>query len=168
MIEALIGIVIVGSAVALFWKLIRPEAGLLAPLEAPADDKELADARRRAQENIAEFVTRYKERPEGCLVKVPFVSSTGVTEHLVASVLQLYDESIIVRIDSTPVTHRGDIERVQRFRLSELSDWVVTMPSGRKRGGYTLQVQLARRKASGDTLLPELAAEEQLYDWDRT
>jgi hypothetical protein len=49
--------------------------------------------------------------------------------------------------------------------VDELSDWLVILPSGRRRGGYTMQVQFARRRASGP-LPPELAAEEQLYDWN--
>jgi uncharacterized protein YegJ (DUF2314 family) len=166
-IEALIGIGVVVGALALYWKIIRPTLPAVAPLEAPSDDTEMEAARRRAQETIAEFLSLYNQQPEACMVKVPLLTSSGVTEHVAATVLQLGEGMMIVRIESDPVTHRGSLQRVQRFRVNELSDWLVTMPSGRKRGGYTMQVHFARRRAIGD-LPPELAAEEQLYDWDRT
>jgi len=96
-------------------------------------------------------------------VKIPFVTSTGVTEHLWAELLTLEATDMVVRYMTPPVSHVGKLDRVHRHPLTDLEDWVVTKDSRNYIGGYTMRVMFQRGREKWGDLPPKLKAEEAKY-----
>jgi uncharacterized protein YegJ (DUF2314 family) len=123
----------------------------------------MTDATSKAKETIFRFRELYLNPHQGAYAKVPFVTSSGVTEYLWAEVLLLEDAGMEVRYQTPPVTHTGKLERVHKYPLTDIVDWMIQLPSGKYAGGYTMRVMFIRGREQWGRLPAELEAEEKKY-----
>ena len=144
-----------------FFYIARPE---VPPLSIAPDDPLMKEAVVKAKESIPRFRELAAQSNKGIRVKVPFVSSSGTTEHLWAEVLSIRDSQMDVRYLTPPVTHTGRLERLHTHPVADLTDWQVELPSGRYAGGYTMRVMFVRGREQWGSLPPELEAEEKKYE----
>jgi uncharacterized protein YegJ (DUF2314 family) len=152
-------ITVIGLIVA--WLQMRSSSPAVPPLEIDQDDPEMVAARQHAKETIADFLSLYRQFPKGAAVKIPFVSSSGVTEFLFAEVDGVREEKLEVRLMTPPVTHTGRLDRFWTVPTTDIVDWVITMPDGKKNGGFTMRVMFKKgREKWGD--LPKKLKEEEL------
>jgi hypothetical protein len=105
----------------------------------------------------------FKDAKDCTNVKVPFVTSSGETEHLWAELLSVEGPNMNVRYTTPPVTHSGKVERLQVHALSDLEDWVVTKDPKKYLGGYSMRVMFRRGRELWGDLPPELKEEESKY-----
>ena len=159
--------VIVGAVVIvafILWRFVAVPRPKYPPLAIGDDDPEMKAAMLTAQETIAEFRKLHAQHPKDALVKVPFLTSAGKTEYLAAEVLELAGEEIKVRLSTPPVSHEGQVERLQTYPVSKIVDWVIVMPEGKRRGGFTMRVMFKKGREQWGALPPEIAAEERKYE----
>jgi len=128
------------------------------------DDPEMKAAMKKAKETISEFRQLYKEHPNGAMVKIAFVTSSGRTEYLGADVLELGEKDIKVRITTPPVSHKGKLESLQSFPIEKVVDWVIVMPGDKRKGGFTMRVMFKKAREQWGKLPPDVAAEEKKYE----
>ncbi len=159
-------LILVGVAVVLFiaWRLFTSPRPAQPPLVIGDDDPEMKSAMAKAQETVPEFRQLYAQHPDGALVKVPFVTSSGRIEYLAAEILELVAEDIRVWLTTPPVTHQGKVERLQTFPLKNFVDWVIVMPGDKRKGGFTMRVMFKKAHEQWGELPPEVAAEEKKYE----
>ena len=100
---------------------------------------------------------------EEAQVKVPFISSEGLVEHLWAEVLEVGEKTLSVRYYTPPVTHSGKLERLHEHNLNEIEDWVVINKHGEIHGGFTQRVMFEHARRQWGDLPPELAQQESKY-----
>jgi uncharacterized protein YegJ (DUF2314 family) len=136
----------------------------LPPLSIEPDDPLMVEARRKAVDSILRFRELQARPNRGARVKVPFVSSAGVTEFLWSEVLSVKGEQMEVRYLTPPVTHTGTLERLHTHPVGDLVDWQVELPSGKYAGGFTMRVMFIRGREQWRQLPPELLAEEGKYE----
>ena len=122
----------------------------------------MSKARAEARSRIAEFVSLYKQYPNEALVKWPLLSS-GKWEYLDARVLALQGDALSIRLLSPPVSSSSDIERDRVVPLDEIVDWVITLPDGKRRGGYSIRAKFELAKEEWGGLPDELAEEERKF-----
>lgn len=150
-------------AVGVLWLRFRSPTPDFPPLDFADDDPEMCDARRKAQSTIGEFQNLFAQHGAGSMVKVPFQTSSGVREFLAADVLELTPTEVRARLVTPPVSHTGHVERLVTHPLSDIADWVITLPSGKKVGGFTMQVMFKKAREQWGRLPAELADEERRY-----
>ncbi len=158
---ALVGVVVL---VFVWWRFFYIARPTVAPLTIAPDDPLMKEAMRKAKDSIPLFRELAAQPNKGIRVKVPFVSSSGTTEHLWAEVLSLRGSQMEVRYLTPPVTHTGRLERLHTHPVADLTDWQVEIPSGRYAGGYTMRVMFVRGREQWGSLPPELEAEEMKYE----
>jgi uncharacterized protein YegJ (DUF2314 family) len=160
-----IALLVVGIAIAigLLWLRFRSPTPDFPPLDFADDDPEMCDARSKAQRTISEFQTLFEQHSAGSMVKVPFLTSSGVREFLAADVLELTPTEVKARLVTPPVSHTGQVERLVTHPLSDIADWVITLPSGKKAGGFTMRVMFKKAREQWGELPAELADEEKRY-----
>ena len=144
-----------------FFHIARPE---IPPLSIAPDDPLMMEAILKAKTSIPRLRELATQPNKGIRVKVPFVTSSGTTEHLWAEVISFRDSQMEVRYLTPPVTHTGRLERIHTHPVDELTDWQVELPSGRYAGGYTMRVMFVRGREQWGALPPELEAEEKKYE----
>ncbi len=103
----------------------------------------------RPKDSIPNFRELASHPNRGIRVKVPFVSSTGTTEHLWAEVLSFRDKQMEVRYLTPPVTHNGRLERLHTHAVADLTDWQIELPSGRYAGASRCASCLSEGVSSG-------------------
>jgi len=117
----------------------------------------------KARSSVSRLRELFGEALHECQVKVPFVTSSGVTENLMAEILELGPKTLKVRYLSPPVTHTGRLERVHEHSLEELVDWAVFRKDGLIEGGFTQRVMFAKARAQWGRLPAELQKQESRY-----
>ncbi|MEP6672767.1 MAG: hypothetical protein ABJF10_26620 [Chthoniobacter sp.] len=162
----LLGIIPVVAVGALFlwWRffhIARPE---MPPLSIDPDDPLMVEARRTATETVPRFREAQAQPNNGARVKVPFVTSSGITEFLWAEVLSLRGDQMDLRYLTPPVTHTGRVERLHTQAVTDLVDWQVELSSGKYLGGFTMRVMFIRGREQWGNLPAELEAEEAKYE----
>jgi len=100
---------------------------------------------------------------EATRVKVPFVSSSGETEHIWTELLRVDGQTIDVRYITPPVTHSGKLERLHTHPITDIEDWVITKDPDHYVGGFSMLVMFRLGREKWGELPPELAAEESKY-----
>jgi uncharacterized protein YegJ (DUF2314 family) len=157
---AIIAAVIV---IAFLWVRFASPNPEFPPLAIDDDDPEMKEARSKAQASTAEFVSLFRQYPEGAMVKWPFITSSGRTEYLGAEALSIDGDSIKIRLTTPPVSHTGPLERLHTVPLKEIVDWIIVTPGDKRKGGFSMRVMFkAARKQWGD--LPDgLKQEESKY-----
>jgi len=133
------------------------------PLAIDDDDPLMVEARRKAQESIPRLLQLFETAKEATSVKVPFVSSSGETEHIWAELLSVEGQRIHVRYTTPPVTHSGSLGRLHTHSLADIEDWVITKDPDHYVGGYSMLVMFQRGREQWGGLPPELADEESKY-----
>ncbi|MEQ2008589.1 MAG: DUF2314 domain-containing protein [Limisphaerales bacterium] len=155
---------IVAVVVFVWWRffyIARPE---VPPLVIAPDDPLMTEAISKAKATIPQLRELAASPNRGVRVKVPFTTSSGVTEHLWAEVLSLRESEMEVRYLTPPVTHTGRLERLHKHTVSDLTDWQVERESGKYAGGYTMRVMFVRGREQWGDLPPELEGEEKKYE----
>ena len=166
MIRLLLLLAVLALALFLWWRFVRVARPAIPPLAIPPDDPAMLAAVARARESVAQLRALAAQPNRGVRVKLPFVTSSGVTEFLWAEVLSVRDAALDVRYLTPPVTHSGRLERLHTHTMSDVVDWVVELPSGRYAGGFTMRAMFTRGREQWGSLPPELEAEERRYGAD--
>jgi uncharacterized protein YegJ (DUF2314 family) len=131
---------------------------LMAPIA--NDDPLMVLANKKARETLPTLRDLFKEHPHDTMVKFPFVTDSGQTEHLWAELIALRSDAFKARVKTLPVTHAGKFQKIQERPLDDLEDWQVELRDGRIRGGYGFQVVFYRTKEKLGQLPPAAAAHE--------
>ena len=100
----LIALALLGFVVLVFvwWRFFYIARPAVAPLSIALDDPLMKEAMRKAKDSIPRFRELAAQPNKGMRVKVPFVSSSGTTEHLWAEVLSLRESQMEVRYLTHP------------------------------------------------------------------
>ncbi|MDO3386606.1 DUF2314 domain-containing protein [Gilvimarinus sp. SDUM040013] len=157
-------ILIIVALLVLWWWFIGKNIPKYPPLDIKDDDPLMLEAIEKAKSSIGKFQKLYKAGGfSDVQIKIPFLSSSDVTEHLWAEVLGLNDSEVKVRYLTPPVTHTGKLERIHDHPIQEIEDWVVVSESGDIFGGYSQRVMFVRGREQWGSLPPELEAQESKY-----
>ena len=148
----------------IWWFFFRVSIPEIPPLTVDENDPLMIEAIKTAKEHINDFIKLFEENKGNSQVKVSFKTSTGRTEFLWAEVLQIKDLNIEVRLLTPPVTHNGQVNRIQTFQLNEVVDWAVFSENGKVKGGHTMRVMFKIAKAKWGQLPDKLKAEELKYE----
>jgi uncharacterized protein YegJ (DUF2314 family) len=146
-----------------WWWFIARNRPSFPPLVIADDDPLMLEAHRKARESIPRLLELFEGAREATRVKLPFVSSSGETEHLWAELLKVDGQAIDVRYVTPPVTHSGRLERLHTHSIADIEDWIVTRDPDHYIGGYSMRVMFRRGREQWGELPPELAAEESKY-----
>ena len=157
----LVGVVV---AVLVAWRFFASPRPTHPPLTIGDDDPEMKSAMAKAQDTVPEFRRLYAQYPDGALVKVPFITSSGKTEYLAAEVLEIAADDVRVRLSTPPVTHQGKVERLQTFPLKKIVDWVIVLPGDKREGGFTMRVMFKKAREQWGELPRDIAGEEKKYE----
>jgi uncharacterized protein YegJ (DUF2314 family) len=160
---AIIVTVLAAIVFVVWWFFLRIARPKYPPLWIAPDDPLMTEATRKAKDTIFRLRELYSKPHQGANVKVPFVTSSGVTEYLWAEVLSIEDGGMEVRYQTPPVTHTGKLERVHKHPLSDIVDWVIQLPCGKYAGGYTMRIMFIRGREQWGRLPAKLEAEEKKY-----
>jgi hypothetical protein len=122
------------------------------------DSEEWRQALRKTQQSIPVLRKLQSEVTVPVLVKYAVSSSTGEIEHVWGE-LERIDDSHFRATLETPMLS-GDPGSAPPFDLplSALEDWVVTLPDGSIRGGFTAQAEILWAKRRGDPIPQHIAA----------
>jgi uncharacterized protein YegJ (DUF2314 family) len=148
---------------AAWWWFIARNRPAVPPLAIDNDDPLMLEAVKLAKNSIPQMLELFNSAPDSTRVKVPFVSSSGETEHLWAELLNVEGVNIRVRYLTPPVSHTGTVERLHTHSLDDVEDWVVSKDPNRYIGGYSMRVMFQRGREQWGDLPPELKAEEAKY-----
>ena len=110
-----------------------------------------------------QFRTFYGRFPEDAFVKLPFTSSSGEVEHLLAHVERIDGDRLKVLLATPPVTHEGQVERQREIGFDEIEDWHVFEPGGAIHGGFTQRVMFEIARREGESLPPKLREMEARF-----
>ncbi len=157
------GIVLAALAWAAWWWFIARNRPAFPPLAIDENDPLMVEARKKARETIPRLLELFSGAREHTRVKVAFKTSSGVTEHLWADLLEVEGGNMRVRYLTPPVTHTGRLERLHTHPIADIEDWVVTKDPARYIGGYTMRVMFQRGREQWGELPPALKAEEEKY-----
>jgi uncharacterized protein YegJ (DUF2314 family) len=149
---------------AAWWWFVARNRPKVPPLVIPDNDPEMIAARHAAQSALPRLMALTREQTKEIQVKVPFRSSSGVTEFLWAELRRLGEHDLDAFYLTPPVTHTGRLERLHTHRITDIADWVVILPSGRRVGGYFMRVMFKKGRERWGSLPPVLAREEAKYD----
>lgn len=158
-----IGIALFALGVWLFfrWRSARPA---FPPLEISHDDPLMIEAVAQARESLHRFFSLAREDNAAAFVKLNFVSNAGQVEHLWAEVLEvLGDTELGVRLQTPPVTHAGQLDRLYRCAIGDIEDWQVRDGAGHLHGGYTQKAMFAIARRDGVALPKRLLQHEADY-----
>jgi uncharacterized protein YegJ (DUF2314 family) len=162
MYTGIVASVVVGVIIA--WSFIgRRNVPKYPPLKISDEDPLMIEARQKAKSTTKNFLELIAGEYSEAQIKVPFITSSGMTEHLWAEVLKHEGDILSVRYYTPPVTHTGKLERLHSHNISEISDWVVILKNGMIHGGLTQRVMFQRGKEQWGQLPPELLEQESKY-----
>ena len=159
-----ITILLVIFAIIFWWWFVGRNTPKFPPLEIENDDPLMIEAIEKARSSLGKFKELYANGyATDIQVKVPFLSNSGITEHLWAEVIELDETAVKVRYLTPPATHNGKLERVHSHPHSDIEDWVVFTESGDIYGGYSQRVMFKRGREQWGSLPPELEKQESRY-----
>jgi uncharacterized protein YegJ (DUF2314 family) len=146
-----------------WWWFIGRNRPTMPPLAIDNNDPLMVEARRQASESIPQMLALFNGEEGFTRVKIPFVSSSGETEHLWSELLRVEGSSMHVRYLTPPVSHTGKLERLHTHPVSDVEDWVYTKDPKKYVGGFSMRVMFRRGREQWGDLPPELKAEEAKY-----
>jgi uncharacterized protein YegJ (DUF2314 family) len=157
----LLAVLAIGVLAFLRWREAQPE---FAPLQTKPDDPLMLEAMKLARERLPQFQDLLSRPYKSALVKLNFVSSTNQVEHLWAEVLEKLESGELgVRLVTPPVTHEGELERLQRCSFDDFEDWQVRAADGKLYGGFTQRAMFAIARREGIELPKKLLEQERQY-----
>lgn len=126
------------------------------PVWVSDSDPEMSKAMVDAKNNINEFLDIFNEKGEDPQVKIPFITSSGNKEYLWAQLIEINDGMLKVFLLTPPVTHDGEIDRNQTYKLEDVVDWCI-IPLGykKRKGGYTMRVMFKTVRSKNNGVLPK-------------
>lgn len=155
----ILGTIVVGL-IWWFYKIPQPE---IPPLAVDENDPLMVQAINTSKETIDDFVKLYRQDSKKAQVKIPFMTSSGETEFLWAEVKSINDSNVDVFLLTPPVTHTGQVDRNQTYRLADLIDWVIFLDNGKVKGGHTMKVMFKIAREKWGHLPDKLLEEEKKY-----
>jgi uncharacterized protein YegJ (DUF2314 family) len=162
-ITVLVIVAVLIAAYVAWWWFVGRNRPAFPPLSIADDDPLMEEAKRKARDSLERFRTFVTQYPDAGRVKIPFRTSGGELELLWAEVRKLRDRDVEVLYITPPVTHTGKLERIHTHPLTDVIDWIVTLPNGSYAGGFTMRVMFQRGREQWGSLPPALAAEERKY-----
>ena len=129
----------------------------LAALPDDADDPLVATARCRVEESRRALPELFHERPNDTYVRFPVETSSGKVEQLWGQLRAIRDDHLHVIVITPPETHTGRFYRERQISLEDVTDWQVTLPDGRIRGGFLKCAKLHIYQREHGTLPKPLA-----------
>jgi hypothetical protein len=146
-----------------WWWFVARNRPSFPPLAISENDPLMIEARQKAKDSLPQLIELFSDAKDFTSVKIPFLSSSGETEHLWAELLSVEGSRINVRYTTPPVTHTGKLERLHTHALTEIEDWVITKDPKRYVGGYSMRVMFQRGRELWGDLPPKLKEEEAKY-----
>jgi uncharacterized protein YegJ (DUF2314 family) len=160
-----ITLIILGTIAAglIWWFYFRVPRPEIPPLTVDEDDPLMIEAIKTAKETIGDFVKLYGQDSKNAQVKIPFKTSSGETEFLWAEVKAINDSGVDVFLLTPPVTHTGQVDRNQTYRLDDIKDWAIFLDNGKVIGGHTMKVMFKIARDKWGQLPDKLLEEEKKY-----
>jgi len=93
-------------------------------------------AKKKAIEELPQFVRLFKERPNDSTIKFAFETDQAETEFLWGDLLDLSETEAKVFLRTPPINHEGLLEREMTVPIDSIVDWQVEFSDGTLRGGY--------------------------------
>src|SRR5687768_13528716 len=90
-----------------WWWFVDRNQPAFPPLILAVDDPLMLEAYEKAKNTLPDLRAHFPSAKEHTRVKVPFVTSSGETEHLWAELLELEPDHMVVRYMTPPVSHTG-------------------------------------------------------------
>jgi len=147
-----------------WWWFVGRNVPKFPPINLDPMDPKVIAARQNARDSVPRLRELFALHPESSNIKIPFTTSSGVTEFLWAQILSWDGASLRVLYLTPPVTHTGRLEREHTHPESDIVDWVVQLPTGKYIGGFSTRVMFAKARELYGTLPPILAKEEPKYE----
>jgi len=152
----LIGVFVLG----IFTKRQEPQEGLTYVDES---DSLMVRAKKLASENRSMLFNLYKEHPDVTFVRFSFEPVRNRVEHIWGKVISF--DSVNVSIQPLRKSGTEDIYYPENLKLltDSIEDWLVALPDGRIRGGYTSQVMLLKEKEIPKSNIDSLEKQLKLF-----
>lgn len=136
-----------GAAVAWFlvaaWLLRKVFFPSIPPvLQHSPDDPLMLAAKEKARASLSTFRTLFQRSPSECSAKFPVLTDTGTTEYLWAQVTAWEGDKLTLQYLTPPVTQEAPMPASAVRSEAELVDWLVELPEGRLRGGFSHRAML--------------------------
>lgn len=96
-------------------------------------------ARQTAAETFGLFLEIYERLPTYCEVRFRYETDAGVLAFPWGDLLEWHGDRAVVYLRERPRGHEGGFERFQQVRREDIDDWMVVLPNGQVRGGFTNQ-----------------------------
>ena len=142
---------------------VLAQSSSLSPVAIEEEDPLLKEAVEKAKGSLSLLRELYQTYPDDTTVKVPFITSSGQLEYLWGQLRSMDDKDMEVFLLTPPVTHTGEVERLQKYPVSELQDWAVYLPDGKIRGGFSMKVNYIRARETGQEIPKDALEMEKLY-----
>lgn len=156
----ILGTIIAGLIWWFFFRVPRPE---IPPLTVDENDPLMIEAIKTGKGTIGDFVKLYGQESKNAQVKIPFKTSSGETEFLWAEVKAINDTDVDVFLLTPPVTHTGQVDRNQTYKLDDIIDWAIFLDNGKVKGGHTMKVMFKIAREKWEHLPDKLLEEEKKY-----
>jgi hypothetical protein len=136
---------------------IRAQDGhLVVPIA--ADDPLMADARRAAAASWPALTQLFREHPQSTAVKITAPGG----EKIWAGLLELAGDKARVRIKTAPLAGAAPAGPID-VAVRTIEDWMVTLPDGRIRGGYSFKALMQRTQERLGRVPPEMEKEKARF-----
>lgn len=109
-----------------------------------------AEAKNEAAATIDSFVALYPQYPDNSFVKFSHNGVSGFKEDIWAKVTSMGPGYVSVTIETKYLKDKDAIN-TKELPLGQLVDWMVELPSGQIRGGFTTQALLLIKMQQQDT-----------------
>jgi len=108
-----------------------------------------SDAVAKAKQTIPTLRELFPAHRGSVGVKYPLRTSRGETEHVWGQLLELGPQTFVAGLDAPLLRGKPDGEPPFTISLTELEDWLLEMPDGAIRGGYTTRLEIKLARESG-------------------
>jgi uncharacterized protein YegJ (DUF2314 family) len=124
------------------------------PIDIAPHDPLMEEAIRRAHATVERLRAYHASGAGDCYVKIALEGGDSGVEHVWAYIEQLRGTTVRVSLANEPVFAGGALNDEVTVPLSEINDWMVEMPDGAVRGGYSTIAMYRRARERGDALPP--------------
>ncbi|MCE2791303.1 MAG: hypothetical protein ACK493_15115 [Planctomycetota bacterium] len=112
----------------------------------------------KTQSSIPLLRDLYSSVSEPILVKYPLASQSGALEHVWGELQELGETDFRASLETPPLSGSPSSPPPFLLPLTALEDWLLVLPDGTIRGGFTTQAELAMAKEQRIPLPAKLAA----------
>lgn len=157
-----LGALLVGTLVVheLWQRLVPPPYLYLGAVAVADDDPLMLEARQKARVTLSRFLDELlPAHPQDSMVKFALETSDGSVENVWADVVAVSGERLSVLVRTLPSAGSGE-PLTSEIGRGEILDWMVELPDGTLRGGFTNRALFAIYAREVGRTHPD--AEEQL------